>query len=254
MGVCTAGQFLHGELRSWHGAGLTWKPPSSRAGSSHPLLLCKNQQQQKKPCLALALSHLALIRGRMFLCGHRRVTEALGNRNPLPLSHSKDCPVGGLGTLPRGCKWPSQPSLPPTWVCGQPGRRHAHFGMAPGRMLAPSSLLARERDTAACSCLLCARAALCAQEPLPCAVSPPFPPSNPEACQAGDAGAEHCMPVSLAGGLCAPACPTVTCGQHRGRGNTADGSFLSRWGCRYGRVLGGFLPGNLGAKGASIFC
>lgn len=96
VGVCLAGLLLPGEQLpegSWCGAGLTWKPSFLRAASNHPLLLCKNQQQQKKPFLAPALSHLALIRGRMFLCGHRGVTEALGNRNPLPLSHSKDCSV-----------------------------------------------------------------------------------------------------------------------------------------------------------------
>lgn len=58
-----------------------------------PLPPLQKLTMKKKPFLAPTLSHLALIRGRMFFYEHCRVTEALENRNPLPLSQSKDCPM-----------------------------------------------------------------------------------------------------------------------------------------------------------------
>lgn len=110
-----AGALLPGELLS-RGTGTGLASPGNLCSQGLPpttsLLLHKNQQQQKKPFLALVLSHLALIKGRMFLCGHSGVTEALGKQNPLSLSHSKDCPVfnggamnppQGLGTSPSDC-------------------------------------------------------------------------------------------------------------------------------------------------------
>lgn len=123
----------------------------------------------------------------MFLHGHRGVTEALGNWNPLPLSHSKDCPVfawrgwgpsSGTGDPPQELHEAVTAWLPPAWVRGQPGHRHAGFSMTPGGTLAPSSLSARERDAAACPCLLRARAALSAREPLACIMTP-FPTVQP---------------------------------------------------------------------------
>lgn len=134
--------------------------------------------------------------------------------------------------------------LPLAWMCGQLGHRCAGFGMAPGRTLAPGSLSACERDTAACSCLLRARAALSAQEPLACTMPPlSHPVAQGLARLVLSELALHAGGLSW--GLCAPACPAVACGQHCGQGNRAAGSCWPRWGCHCGRVLSWFPPRNL---------
>lgn len=64
----------------------------------------KNTRTHTRPFLAPALSHLALITGRMFLRGHREVTRGLSTGNRLPLSHGGSCP-GPCGLSPVLVLW-----------------------------------------------------------------------------------------------------------------------------------------------------
>lgn len=202
----------------------------------------------------------------MFLCGHHGVTEALGNGNPLPFSHSKDCPIfawrgwgpsSGAGDPPQRLHMAvAACPIPP------PPPQHGHVGSWGAGTLASAWLLAGCWIPATCqhtSMIPLPTAACCMPGllpplesllPAPC---PPFPTLQPRGLPGQCCQSWHCMPGSLAGGLCAPTCPAVACGQHHCRqGNGVAGSCLPCWGCHCGRVLAGSPPRNLGAESKTV--